>query len=104
LLTALSHRTDFAVGCYCEDEARCHRSLLRELVARRGADLACVRQGAPLSVPIPFRPAIVNRVVAQKRRCRKIAVLAGQRHPRVVTADLLNPDRIASARRFAQSL
>ncbi len=40
LLAALSHRTDFAVGCYCEDEARCHRSLLRELLERRGADIA----------------------------------------------------------------
>jgi uncharacterized protein YeaO (DUF488 family) len=37
LLAALSHRTSFAVGCYCEDEARCHRSLLRELLAERGA-------------------------------------------------------------------
>ena len=40
LLAALSHRTDFAVGCYCEDEARCHRSLLRELLEQRGADIA----------------------------------------------------------------
>ena len=40
LLAALSHRTDFAVGCYCKDEARCHRSLLRELLAQRGADIA----------------------------------------------------------------
>ncbi|MGE5153014.1 MAG: DUF488 domain-containing protein [Bdellovibrio bacteriovorus] len=39
LLAALSHQTNFAVGCYCEDEARCHRSILRELLARRGADL-----------------------------------------------------------------
>ena len=39
LLAALSHRTNFSVGCYCEDEARCHRSLLRELLAERGAAL-----------------------------------------------------------------
>jgi uncharacterized protein YeaO (DUF488 family) len=39
-LAALSHQTAFAVGCYCEDEHRCHRSLLRELLAQRGADLA----------------------------------------------------------------
>ena len=39
LLAALSHQTDFAVGCYCENEERCHRSLLRELLAERGADL-----------------------------------------------------------------
>jgi len=40
LLAALSHRTNFAVGCYCENEARCHRSLLRELLLQRGADIA----------------------------------------------------------------
>ena len=37
LLAALSHRTDLSVGCYCEDEARCHRSALRELLAAAGA-------------------------------------------------------------------
>lgn len=37
LLAALSHQTDLAVGCYCEDEARCHRSVLRELLTERGA-------------------------------------------------------------------
>lgn len=40
LLAALSHRTNFAVGCYCADESRCHRSVLRELLAEHGADLA----------------------------------------------------------------
>jgi len=40
LLAALSHRADFSVGCYCEDEARCHRSELRALLAERGAKLA----------------------------------------------------------------
>lgn len=39
LLAALSHSADFAVGCYCEDETRCHRSLLRELLLERGADV-----------------------------------------------------------------
>jgi uncharacterized protein YeaO (DUF488 family) len=39
LLAALSHQTGFSVGCYCEDEDRCHRSILRELLAERGADL-----------------------------------------------------------------
>ena len=39
LLAALSHRMDFSVGCYCEDEARCHRSLLRALLEERGARL-----------------------------------------------------------------
>lgn len=40
LLAALSHRTNLAVGCYCEDEARCHRSELRGLLEERGAALA----------------------------------------------------------------
>jgi uncharacterized protein YeaO (DUF488 family) len=40
LLAALSHRTNMSVGCYCEDEARCHRSVLRELLKARGADVA----------------------------------------------------------------
>jgi uncharacterized protein YeaO (DUF488 family) len=39
LLAALSHTADLAVGCYCEDEARCHRSVLRELLAKRGAKI-----------------------------------------------------------------
>lgn len=39
LLAALSHRSDFSVGCYCADERRCHRSVLRELLAQHGADL-----------------------------------------------------------------
>ena len=39
-LAALSHTADFSVGCYCADERRCHRSVLRELLAERGADLA----------------------------------------------------------------
>ncbi|HTB12930.1 MAG TPA: DUF488 family protein [Bryobacteraceae bacterium] len=38
LLAALSHTTAFSVGCYCEDENRCHRSILRELLATRGAN------------------------------------------------------------------
>jgi uncharacterized protein YeaO (DUF488 family) len=39
LLAALSHNTDFSVGCYCENEKRCHRSVLRKLLAERGAKL-----------------------------------------------------------------
>ena len=39
LLAALSHQTDMSLGCYCEDENRCHRSVLRELLMERGADL-----------------------------------------------------------------
>jgi uncharacterized protein YeaO (DUF488 family) len=37
LLAALSQGTDFAIGCYCADEAHCHRSILRELLAEKGA-------------------------------------------------------------------
>ena len=37
MLAALSHGCNFSVGCYCEDESRCHRSLLRGLLAARGA-------------------------------------------------------------------
>jgi uncharacterized protein YeaO (DUF488 family) len=37
LLAALSHHTNFAIGCYCEDESLCHRSLLRELLEKRRA-------------------------------------------------------------------
>ena len=40
LLVALSHETDLAVGCYCEDPDRCHRSILAELLKDAGADLA----------------------------------------------------------------
>ena len=39
LLAALSHQASFSVGCYCEDEARCHRSLMRELLVERGASI-----------------------------------------------------------------
>ena len=39
LLAALSHQTNYSVGCYCADEARCHRSVLRQLLAERGATI-----------------------------------------------------------------
>ena len=39
LLAATSRRTDISVGCYCKDESRCHRSVLRELLGEEGADL-----------------------------------------------------------------
>lgn len=39
LLAALSHQTSFSVGCYCENESRCHRSVLRELLTERGAEV-----------------------------------------------------------------
>jgi len=40
LLATLSHGANFALGCYCADEARCHRSILRVLLQERGAALA----------------------------------------------------------------
>lgn len=39
LLAALSHHANLSVGCYCENEHRCHRSILRKLLAERGAKL-----------------------------------------------------------------
>ena len=39
LLAALSHTTNCSIGCYCDDESYCHRSLLRELLSARGADI-----------------------------------------------------------------
>jgi len=39
LLAALSHEANFSLGCYCEDESRCHRSVLRQLLHDRGAKL-----------------------------------------------------------------
>ena len=40
LLAALSHTTSFSLGCYCDDESRCHRSVLRALLQERDADIA----------------------------------------------------------------
>jgi len=40
LLAALSHHTNVSVGCYCENESRCHRSVLRVLLAEQGAEFA----------------------------------------------------------------
>jgi uncharacterized protein YeaO (DUF488 family) len=39
LLAALSHQTSFSVGCYCADEGHCHRSVLRELLQAKGAQI-----------------------------------------------------------------
>jgi hypothetical protein len=40
LLARLSHQTSFSIGCYCEREERCHRSILRVLLAEHGADVS----------------------------------------------------------------
>jgi len=39
LLAALSHQTNFSIGCYCAEEERCHRSVLRALLLERGAEV-----------------------------------------------------------------
>ena len=39
LLATLSHTTNFSVGCYCENEKRCHRSILKQLLIDNGADV-----------------------------------------------------------------
>ncbi len=39
MLAALSHQTNFSIGCYCDDESKCHRSILRGLLEKREADL-----------------------------------------------------------------
>lgn len=40
LLAVMSHNTNFSVGCYCQEEARCHRSILKKLLKEKGASLA----------------------------------------------------------------
>lgn len=40
LLATLSRHTNFSLGCYCEDESRCHRAVLRQLLQEQGAELA----------------------------------------------------------------
>ena len=47
LLAALSHQTNFAIGGYCADESRCHRSLLRELLTARSASMVESDEGEP---------------------------------------------------------
>jgi uncharacterized protein YeaO (DUF488 family) len=39
MLAALSHQTNLSLGCYCDDESHCHRSVLRALLVERGADV-----------------------------------------------------------------
>jgi uncharacterized protein YeaO (DUF488 family) len=49
LLAALSHVTDLSAGCYCMDERRCHRSVLRDLLVERGARVHPARADAEVS-------------------------------------------------------
>jgi len=48
LLAALSHQTSFSLGCYCEDEGRCHRVVLREMLLARGAVIKGEAKNGPL--------------------------------------------------------
>ncbi len=61
LLAAFSRQTDFSVGCYCADESRCHRSILKELLSARGALLARLR--------LPRRGETAGS--SFKKRCRR---------------------------------
>lgn len=56
LLSALSQRTPLAVGCYCEDEARCHRSILKDLLAEHGARLEKTTSEIVSEYHAPKRP------------------------------------------------
>src|SRR4029077_13900119 len=53
LLAALSHSSNFSVGCYCEEESRCHRSVLRELLVERGGRVICLSFAIPCVAPWP---------------------------------------------------
>jgi len=50
LLAALSHQTNFSVGCYCEDERRCHRSILKNLLREHGAEIAATQRSWPRAI------------------------------------------------------
>ena len=55
VLAALSHAADFSVGCYCEDEKRCHRSLLRRLLLARGAKVDAAASASSATSRRPSR-------------------------------------------------
>lgn len=71
LLAALSHATDLAVGCYCEHEERCHRSVLRELLVALGATQSGRWQRLEPGKVWRIRnemPVVVRRTVAPPNR------------------------------------
>ncbi len=65
LLVALSRGTDLSVGCYCENEARCHRSILRSLLMELGAELAPPESRADDAAGASIAPARGHRGSAQ---------------------------------------
>lgn len=71
VLARLSHDADFAVGCYCEDASRCHRSLLGRLLRRHSAKVKDpVRQTAPARPARSRKPAAARRPRASAARAR----------------------------------
>lgn len=56
LLAALSRQTNFSIGCYCADEAHCHRSILRELLVEHGAVVEAAE--APPAAAAPRKPGL----------------------------------------------
>ena len=66
VLARLSRAADFSVGCYCENEARCHRSILRELLAEHGAKLVRVPASEAARGATP-RPAARGRARRHRR-------------------------------------
>jgi uncharacterized protein YeaO (DUF488 family) len=56
LLAALSHHTSIAIGCYCENESHCHRSILRELLEARGADIEGSNHNTPTGIATAMQP------------------------------------------------
>jgi uncharacterized protein YeaO (DUF488 family) len=54
VLAAFSHAANFSVGCYCEDERRCHRGILRRVLTKHGADVAGrVSSRSPFALRLP---------------------------------------------------
>lgn len=97
LLAALSRQTDFSVGCYCADEGRCHRTLLRELLAEQGAELL-----PPDSSSTPRPAAAITR---EARTTPSIPTRAGDRlilRP-FTPADAPDVQRLAGERAIADT-
>ena len=67
LLAALSHQTNFSLGCYCESEDRCHRSILRALLTERGAAPTCRKRDARDSADTPDAAPCATRCGGRSR-------------------------------------
>jgi uncharacterized protein YeaO (DUF488 family) len=82
LLAALSRRVDLSVGCYCEDETRCHRSILRELLRAQGARLSGARSRADRTSSAPRRVKKAPRPAATDPRTRPPRLRSSRRGSR----------------------